>query len=196
MLVKTFGCAVHGVDAIPITIEVDICQGLHYVIVGLPDNTVKESLSRVESAIKNCNYRMPRNRIVFNLAPADLKKTGSSFDLAMALGVLAASEQIPNSKPLNQYMIMGELSLDGAVQPVKGALPMAIQARKNGFKGVIVPAENAKEAGMVNKIKVFSVRHLTEVVDFFSGVKALEPVSINTREAFFATQYDFDLDFG
>jgi magnesium chelatase family protein len=195
MLVKAFGCAVHGVDAIPITIEVDICQGLHYLIVGLPDNTVKESLSRVESAIKNCHYRMPRNRIVFNLAPADLKKTGSSFDLAMALGVLTASEQIPNTGQLSQYMIMGELSLDGTVQPVKGAFPMAVKARKDGFKGVIVPAQNAREAAIVNKIKVYGVRHLTDVVDFFSGIKTPEPVSTNTRELFFASQYDFDLDF-
>src|SRR5690349_10679127 len=128
MLVKAYGCAVHGVDAITITIEVHLGQGIQYLIVGLPDNAVKESLPRVESALKNNGFKWPRNRIVFNLAPADLKKTGSSFDLAMALGVLAASEQIANPEQLNDYMVMGELSLDGTIQPVKGALPMAIQA--------------------------------------------------------------------
>jgi len=195
MLVKTFGCAVQGVDAIPITIEVNLCQGMQYLIVGLPDNAVKESLPRVESAIKNSDYKMPRSRIVFNLAPADLKKTGSSFDLAMALGVLAASEQIPDAEQLSQFMIMGELGLDGAVQPVKGALPMAILARKEGFKGVIVPEQNAKEAGMVNKIPVYGVKNLKEVVDFFSGIKTLNEVSVNAREEFFSGQFDFDLDF-
>jgi len=195
MLVRTYGCAVQGVDAVKITIEVNIGQGMQYLIVGLPDNAVKESLPRVESAIKNSDFKMPRSRIIFNLAPADLKKTGSSFDLAMALGVLAASDQLPNPQLLEDYIIMGELSLDGTVKSVKGALSMAILAREEGFKGILVPEENAREAGMVNKIGVYGVRHLKDAVQFLQGVKKLEDVHVNTREIFQSTQNIFDLDF-
>ena len=195
MLVRTYGCAVQGVDAIKITIEVNIGQGMQYIIVGLPDNAVKESLPRVESAIKNSDYKMPRSKIIFNLAPADLKKTGSSFDLAMALGVLGASEQLPDPGMLEDYIIMGELSLDGTVKAVKGALPMAILAQVEGFKGIIVPSENAKEAGMVNKIAVYGVNHLRDAVQFFQGQKNLENVHVNTRDLFHSTQSLFDVDF-
>lgn len=197
MLVKTFGSAVYGVEAISITVEVNwMATGKDYMIVGLPDNAVKESMQRVESTIKTNDFTMPRTRIVVNLAPADIKKSGTAFDLPIAIGVLAASEQIENREALEQYTLMGELSLDGTVRPIKGALPIAIQARKEGFKGLFVPIENAREAGMVNNLAVYGVRHIKDVIGFFeSGGKTLQPVSIDTREEFFHSQYDFEIDF-
>src|SRR6266487_2212057 len=195
MLVKTFGSAVYGVEAITITVEVNVCNGQNYFIVGLPDNAVKESLQRIESAIKTNNYYMPRTKLVVNLAPADIKKSGSAFDLAIAIGVLGASEQIEEPERLSDYVIMGELSLDGSIQSIKGALPIAIQARKEGYKGLIVPKVNAREAGMVNNLLVYGVEHLNEVVEFFKNEKSLEPVTVNTREEFFHSQYEFEVDF-
>lgn len=196
MLVKTFGSAVYGVEAITITIEVNITNGdLKYYIVGLPDNAVKESLQRIEAAIKTNGYHMPRTKIVVNLAPADIKKSGSSFDLPIAIGVLGASEQIEEFDRLKDYLIMGELSLDGTVQPIKGALPIAIQARRDGFKGLIVPKVNAREAAMVNQLNVYGVEHINEVVSFFKDENFLQPLHINTREEFFSNQYEFDFDF-
>jgi len=197
MLVKTFGSAVHGVEAMTITIEVNwMSTGTQTVIVGLPDNAVKESLQRVESTIKAHHLLMPRTRIVVNLAPADIRKSGTAFDLPIALGILAASEQIKNSDALEKYMIMGELSLDGEVRSIKGALPIAIQARKEGFKGLIVPKVNAKEAGMVNNLHVYGVENIREVIDFFENKESgLTPVVVNTREEFYNSQYDFEIDF-
>ena len=195
MLVKTFGSAVYGVEAIAITIEVNVSNGQGYYIVGLPDNAIKESLQRVESAIKTNKYEMPRTKLVVNMAPADIKKTGSAFDLPIALGVLGATEQIDEPDRLKDYVIMGELSLDGSVQSIKGALPIAIQARREGFKGLIVPKANAREAGMVNNLVVYGVEHINEVVNFFKDETTLQPIVVNTREEFFANQYDFDFDF-
>jgi len=195
MLVKTFGSAVYGVEALAITIEVNVSSGQGYYIVGLPDNAVKESLQRMEAAIKTNGYHMPRTKLVINMAPADIKKTGSAFDLPIALGVLAASEQLPNAERLKDYVIMGELSLDGAVQPMRGALPIAIQARRDGYKGLIVPKVNAREAGMVNNLEVYAVEHLNEVIGFFEDEQSLQPIVVNTRDAFFASQYEFDADF-
>ena len=195
MLVKTFGSAVYGVEAITITIEVNVSAGQHYTIVGLPDNAVKESLQRMESAIKTNDWYMPRTKIVVNLAPADIKKSGSAFDLPIAIGVLGASEQIEQPERLAEYVMMGELSLDGTIQPIKGALPIAIQARKENFKGLIVPKANAREAGMVNNLKVYGVTHIKEVVDFFKDENSLKPVEVNTREEFFDAQQFFDVDF-
>lgn len=196
MLVKTFGSAVYGVEAISITIEVNVLAGdLKYYIVGLPDNAVKESMQRIESAIKTNDFYMPRTKIVVNLAPADIKKSGSAFDLPIAIGVLGASGQIDEPERLSDYVMMGELSLDGSVQPIKGALPIAIQARKEGFKGLIVPKQNAREAGMVNNLEVYGVTHLNEVKDFFSKENKLQPVEVNTREEFFSNQYEFEIDF-
>jgi magnesium chelatase family protein len=195
MLVKTFGSAVYGVEAITITVEVNVCNGQNYFIVGLPDSAVKESLQRIESAIKTNNYYMPRTKLVVNLAPADIRKSGSAFDLAIAIGVLGASEQIEEPERLSDYIIMGELSLDGSVQSIKGALPIAIQARKEGFKGLIVPKANVREAGMVNNLMVYGVEHLNEVVEFFKNESSLEPVVVNTREEFFHSQYEFEVDF-
>lgn len=195
MLVKTFGSAVYGVEAITITIEVNVSAGQGYQIVGLPDNAVRESLQRTESAIKTNDFHMPRTKIVVNLAPADIRKSGSAFDLPIALGILGASEQLENPEALNEYVIMGELSLDGSIQPIKGALPIAIQARKEGFKGLIVPKANAREAGMVNQLNVYGVEHLDEVVAFFKDENSLQPVIVNTREEFFSDQYQFEFDF-
>jgi magnesium chelatase family protein len=195
MLVKTFGSAVYGVEAITITVEVNVSNGQNYFIVGLPDNAVKESLQRIESAIKTNDLHMPRTKLVVNLAPADIRKSGSSFDLPIAIGVLGASEQIVEPERLSDYVLMGELSLDGSIQPIKGALPIAIQARKEGFKGLIVPKQNAREAGMVNNLLVYGVSHIKEVIDFFADEKTLQPVEVNTREEFFENQYLFDVDF-
>ncbi len=195
MLVKTFGSAVYGVEAITITIEVNVSNGQNYFIVGLPDSAIKESLPRIESAIKTNNLHMPRTKLVVNLAPADIRKSGTAFDLPIAMGVLGASEQLENPEKLVDYVIMGELSLDGSVKPIKGALPIAIQARKEGFKGLIVPKENAREAGMVNQLKVFAVNHLKEVIDFFKDENSLQPIIVNTREEFFDAQMEFDVDF-
>ncbi len=195
MLVKTFGSAVYGVEAITITVEVNVSAGQGYTIVGLPDNAVKESLQRLESAVKTNDYYMPRIKIIVNLAPADIKKTGSAFDLPIAVGVLGASEQIEEPERLKDYVIMGELSLDGTVKPIKGALPIAIQARKEGFKGLIVPKENEREAGMVNNLAVYGVTHLNEVVNFFKDESSLKPVEVNARDEFFHSQYEFEFDF-
>jgi len=195
MLVKVFGSAVYGVDALTITIEVDTPGGqAHYIIVGLPDIAVKESIERIISAIKNVGMERPRMRVVVNMAPADIKKAGASYDLPIALGMLAASDQLPADE-LSQYIIMGELSLDGSLQPIKGALPIAIQARTEKFKGLILPKQNAREAALVNNLEVYGVEHLSEVLDFFNKKITLQPVTVNTREEFFQSQYEFDIDF-
>ncbi len=197
MLVKTFGSAVYGVEAITIAVEVNINnQGKsEAVIVGLPDSAVKESMLRVESAIKDNGYFMPRTRLIVNLAPADIRKSGTAFDLPIAIGTLAASEQLNSPEKISDYVIMGELSLNGEVRPIKGALPIAIQARKEGFKGLIVPKQNAREAAMVNNLKVFGVAHLTDVIGFFDDETSLAPVIVNTREEFAYAQSDFEIDF-
>jgi magnesium chelatase family protein len=197
MLVKTFGSAVYGVDAITITVEVNWMEsGTGYLIVGLADNAVKESIQRIESTIKSIGCEMKRTKIVVNLAPADIRKSGTAFDLTIAVGILAATRQIKNPEALEKYIIMGELSLDGEIRPIKGALPIAIQAKKEGFKGLIVPTANAKEAGMVSGLNVYGVSQIMEVIDFFDNDETgLEAMNVNTREAFFLSQYDFDLDF-
>jgi magnesium chelatase family protein len=195
MLVKTFGSAVYGVEAINITIEVNVAEGQGYFLVGLPDGAIKESQQRIDSAIKDNGYRMPRIKIVINMAPADIKKSGSAFDLPIAMGILGASEQLENADRLKDYVIMGELSLDGAIQSIKGALPIAIQARKEGFKGLIVPKANEREAGMVNNLSVYGVTHLQEVIDFFKDESTLQPADVNTREEFYNSQNQFDVDF-
>ena len=196
MLVKTYGSAVYGVEAITITVEVNVMPGnTHYYIVGLPDNAVKESLQRVESAIKTIGYQMPRTKLVINLAPADIKKSGSAFDLAIAIGIIAANNQLNDPDRLKDYMIMGELNLDGTIHPIKGALPIAITARKEGFKGLIVPKQNCREAGMVNTLPVYGIEHLTDLIHFMNDSQSLEPVVINTRDEFFQAQEEFEFDF-
>ncbi len=187
MLVKTYGSALYGVDASTITMEVDVGGGTKYFMVGLPDNAVKESWHRMETAIKHLGYHMPRQKIVINLAPADLKKEGSAYDLPMAIGILAASKQLPEEK-LGEYIMMGELSLDGSIQPLKGVLPMAIKARKEGFKGFILPKENANEAAIVNNIDIIGVSSLKEVVDFLRGDLIINPTIWDTRNVFLQNQ--------
>ncbi|MBO9567150.1 MAG: YifB family Mg chelatase-like AAA ATPase [Niastella sp.] len=195
MLVKTFGSAVYGVEAITITVEVNELSGADYYIVGLPDSAVKESLQRVESALKSNGYFMPRRKLVINLAPAGIKKTGPAFDLAIAIGTLAASEQLLNPEKLKDYVIMGELNLDGSIQPIKGALPIAITARKEGFRGLIIPKQNAREAAIVNNLQVYGVGHINEVIQFLQDEQSISPVIVDTRDEFFTAQYNFDVDF-
>ncbi|MEO9021655.1 MAG: YifB family Mg chelatase-like AAA ATPase [Ginsengibacter sp.] len=195
MLVKTFGSAVYGVEAITITVEVNVSSGKFTSIVGLADNAVKESLERMESAIKTNGYHFPRTKVVVNLAPADIRKSGTAFDLPIAMATLGASEQLENAEKLNDYVIMGELSLDGTVRPIKGALPIAIQARKENFKGLILPKENAREAAMVNKLNVYGVGHINDVIDFFIDENSIQPTFVNTREEFANAQSDFEIDF-
>ncbi|MHB8206151.1 YifB family Mg chelatase-like AAA ATPase [Mucilaginibacter sp.] len=195
MLVKTFGSAVYGIEAITITIEVNISGGkLAYYIVGLPDNAVRESMQRVESAFQTNAFRMPRQRIVVNMAPADIKKEGSSYDLTIATAILASSGQI-NAEELDKYLIMGELSLDGGLQPIKGALPIAIQARKDGFKGFILPKQNAREAAIVNDLEVYGVENIKQIANFFNGKAELEREIVNTREEFYNSLCNYDSDF-
>lgn len=195
MLVKTFGSAVYGVNAITITVEVNVSGGQKFFMVGLPDSAVKESEQRIESALKTTGHYFPRTKVIVNLAPADIRKTGTAFDLPIAIGILGATEQIENPERLSEYVIMGELSLDGSIQPIKGALPIAIQARKENFKGLIVPQQNAKEAGMVNNLHVYGVSHISEVINFFKDETSLQPIVVNTREEFFNDQYNFEFDF-
>jgi Mg chelatase-like protein len=194
MLVKTYGAAVYGIDAIIVTIEVSVEIGVSFNLVGLPDTAVKESYQRVVAAMRHSGRDFPRRSVLVNMSPADVKKEGAAYDLPIALGVLAASEQI-NGDRLSQYMIMGELSLDGSVLPIRGALPMAIKAREAGFKGMIVPKANVTEAAVVNNLDVYGVDNLTQVIDFFNGLLSVEPTVINTREEFSKGVADFDFDF-
>lgn len=194
MMVKLFASAVYGVDAITITTEVDVLDGLKFFIVGLPDIAVKESQHRVESAIKNNGYRFPRIKVVINLSPADIKKSGSAFDLPIALGILGATDQV-QTECFEKSIIMGELSLDGSILPIKGALPIAIQARKEGFESLFVPMQNAREAAMVNNLNVYGVSHINEIIDHLNGVKSIPKIEVNTRDEFFHSQYDFEIDF-
>lgn len=194
MLVKTFGSAVYGIEATTITVEVNVSTGTKYYIVGLPDNAVKESLQRIESAIMSIGYRMPRQKIVVNLAPADIRKEGSSYDLSIAIGILAASNQI-NSEEIEKYLILGELSLDGAIQPIKGALPIAVQAKKDGFSGIILPSVNAKEAAIVADLNIYGIDNLHDVVDFFEDKITVAPTYVNINEEFERNINSYEVDF-
>ena len=194
MLVKTFGSAVHGINATTVTIEVDVSQGINFCIVGLPDSAVKESQQRIDSALRANDYKMPGRKVTINMAPADIRKEGSAYDLPLAIGILAASDQITSDK-LDKYVIMGELSLDGGLQPIKGVLPIAIKAREEGFKGFILPKQNAREAAVVNNLDVYGVETLREVIDFMTGQKELDPMEVNTREEFYANVSNYDVDF-
>ena len=195
MLVKTYGSAVYGVDAITITAEVSVQPGKELFIVGLPDNAVKESQFRIQTAIKHIGYSWPRQNVIINLSPADIRKEGSAYDLTLALGILGASDQLENTEALSQYVIMGELSLDGIVQPIKGALPIAIQARAEKFKGIILPKQNAREAAIVNNIEVYGVETLAEVVDFVNGKSKLTPTVVDTRAEFSDNVLQSEFDF-
>lgn len=194
MLVKTYGSAVYGIEATSITVEVNISPGTKYYIVGLPDNAVKESLQRIESAIITKGYRMPRQKIVVNLAPADIRKEGSAYDLAIAIGILAASGQIPGDD-LDKYIILGELSLDGTIQPIKGALPIAVQAKNDGFEGIILPSANAKEAAIVSQLRILPVDRLQEVVDFLHNELIIEPTKVDLEQEFMHNINSYEVDF-
>src|SRR5579859_2818646 len=168
MLVKTFGSTVCGVGAITVTIEVNVTAGLHTFLIGLPDSSVKESIQRVESAIKNSGYNMPRTKLVINLAPADIKKTGCSFDLPIALGILGATGQIPCPEILGDYMMAGELGLDGSIHPIRGILPIAEHAWNEQFKALIVPRQNGREAAVINGLAIHPLGHISEVISLFN----------------------------
>ncbi len=183
MLVKIYGSAVSGIHATTITIEVDVAQGIKFFLVGLPDNAVKESEQRISAALKNNGYRIPGKKITINMAPADIRKEGSAYDLPLAIGILAASQQITSDKVSN-YLIMGELSLDGGLQPIKGALPIAIKAREEGFKGIILPKKNAREAAIVSELEVLGAENILEVIRFFEGTQEILPTVIDTRAEF------------
>ncbi|RYJ45141.1 YifB family Mg chelatase-like AAA ATPase [Flavobacterium beibuense] len=194
MLIKVFGSAVFGVEATTITVEVNIDKGIGYHLVGLPDNAVKESSYRIAAALKNNGYQLPGKKITINMAPADLRKEGSAYDLTLAIGILAASGQIP-SEDVDKYIIMGELSLDGSLQPIKGVLPIAIKAKEEGFKGFFLPKQNVKEAAIVSGLDVYGIENVTEIIDFFNGNATVQPTVINTREEFYKTldfpEFDF-----
>lgn len=194
MLVKTFGSAVQGINATTITIEVSVSQGINFYLVGLPDSAVKESQQRIDSALRTNGYKVPGKKIVINMAPADIRKEGSAYDLPLAIGILAASEQIKSEK-IDHYMIMGELSLDGGLQKIKGVLPIAIQARKEGFKGFILPKENAREAAVVDDLEIYGVDNIKEVIGFFNDEISLEKTIVDTRDEFFTNINDYEIDF-
>jgi magnesium chelatase family protein len=176
MLAKIYGSALYGVDAFRVTIEVSVSKGIGYQITGLPDDAIKESLSRIAIAVSSNGYYMPRNKLVINLAPADVRKSGTAFDLPITVGILMASEQVIDLEKLRDYLIVGEIGLDGTIYPVRGTLCMALQAKSDGFKGVILPASNAKEASLVKGINVYAVGHLREIIDFINTDCSMEPV--------------------
>lgn len=183
MLVKVYGSAISGITATTVCVEVSVDQGVGFFLVGLPDNAVKESYQRVSSALQCFGYKIPGKRIIINMAPADIRKEGSAYDLSIAMGILAASEQTIADN-LSDYLIMGELSLDGSLQPIKGALPIALEAKEQGFKGFILPRQDAQEAAIVNGIDVYGVDNILEVINFFNGTNTLEPITVNCDEVF------------
>ncbi len=194
MLVKTYGSAIQGIEATTVTVEVNIETGINFILVGLPDNAVKESHERISAALHNNGYKIPGKKITINMAPADIRKEGSAYDLTLALGILAVSEQM-NSEKLGDYLIMGELSLDGSLNPIKGALPIALQAKKEGFKGFILPKVNAKEAAFVDGLEIIGAENIKQVIDFFNGVEDLPRVHINVEKEFESNLKNYDLDF-
>ncbi len=191
MLVKTFGCALFGIDAITVTIEVNIDRGINFFLVGLPDSAVKESQQRIEAAITNLGYYYPHKKVVINMAPADIRKEGSAYDLPIAIGIMAASEQV-NADRLEQFVIMGELSLDGTLNAIKGTLPIAIKAKQDGFKGLIIPKENAREAAVVEGLEVFGVETIHDVISILNGENTIQPVTIDMADSLHEMVYEFD----
>ena len=194
MLIKIFGAAVQGIEATLITIEVNCSKGIKFMLVGLPDASVKESHERIVSALQVNGYKFPRQQIVINMSPADIRKEGTAYDLPLAIGILAASDGV-KQEGLEDYIIMGELSLDGSILPIKGVLPIAIKARELGFKGIILPKKNAREAAVVNNLDVYGVDHICQVVDFFNKEVTLEKVVVDTRAEFYDAQQLFEFDF-
>ncbi len=194
MLVRTFASAVTGIDAEIVTIEVNVSRGIRFFLVGLPDIAVKESQQRIESAIRSLGFHWPGKQVLINMAPADIRKEGSSYDLPLAIGILQADEKIARNES-ESYIMMGELSLDGTLQPVRGVLPIALRAREEGFKGVIVPLKNAREAAVVNDIEVYGMEKLEDVVNFFNGLKKFEPVKVDLNDLFNSEANKYEVDF-
>ena len=194
MLVKVYAAALQGIDATIVTIEVNSSRGIKFFLVGLPDSAVKESHERIISALQVNGYRFPSRQIVVNMAPADIRKEGSAYDLPLSIGILASVGEVAEDK-LSKYLIMGELSLDGSLQPIKGALPIAISARAQGYEGFILPKQNAREAAVVNNLNVYGVENIKEVIEFFNGERELEQTIVNTREEFYQHQSNFPFDF-
>lgn len=194
MLVKTYCAAVNGLEVTTVTVEVSVTKGVNFHLSGLADTAIKESRDRIASALKNNGIKLPVVDTTINMAPADLRKEGSGYDLPMAIGILAAIGKVKTDM-LSDYMIMGELGLDGKIQPIRGALPIAIRARKEGFKGLIVPQQNIREAAVVNKIQVYGMENMLDVVRFMNGEGGFEPTFIDTRREFYEQQSSFDLDF-
>ena len=194
MLIKVYGSAVFGVEATTITVEVHMDKGIGYHLVGLPDNAIKESSFRIAAALKNNGLSLPGKKITINMAPADLRKEGSAYDLPLAIGILVGSDQI-KAPEVEQYVIMGELSLDGSLQPIRGALPIAIKAKEEGFKGFFLPKQNVKEAAIVSGLDVYGIENVQEIIDFFEGKGAIEHTIFDTREEFYKTldfpEFDF-----
>ena len=194
MLVKTYCAAVMGLDAVTVTIEISMTRGVMLHLTGLADTAVKESYDRIKAAIQNNGFKMPVADLTVNLSPADIRKEGSGYDLPLAVGILAVNNKIDSSR-LSEYMLVGEIGLDGKLQPVRGALPIAIRARKEKFKGLIVPVQNIREAAVVNNLDVYGMESLMDVIQFFNGDRTFEPTKIDTRKEFYEHQYDFELDF-
>lgn len=194
MLVKTYGASVQGIHASTITIEVNVTQGFRFTLVGLPDNAIKESHERIVSALEYCGMKFPHYQVIVNMAPADIRKEGAAYDLPLAIGIMSAAGDI-QSEELSQYVIMGELSLDGTLQPIKGALPIAIKAREEGFAGLILPVQNAREAAVVNNLKVYGAENLKQVIDFLNKKESLEPTFVDTRAEFMKNSSHYDIDF-
>jgi len=194
MLVKTFGSAVFGIDATTITIEVNIANGVNFILVGLPDNAVRESHQRIKAALKNNDFNYPGKEITVNMAPADIRKEGSTFDLSIAMGILAASGQIQSNR-LEEFIVLGELSLDGSLQPIKGVLPIAMQAKKEGFRGIILPEQNAEEAAIVEGIDVYGMKNMLEVIQLLNGESTVKPTTFNINQEFERQLTLADVDF-
>ena len=194
MLVRTFASAVNGIDAVTVTIEVNVSRGVRFFLVGLPDVAVKESQQRIESAIRSLGFHWPGKQVVINMAPADIRKEGSSYDLPLAMGILAADDKVIGNE-LASYILIGELSLDGSLQPVKGVLPIALRAREEKYKGLIVPVRNSREAAVVDGLDVYGMENLGDVVSFFNGLKKFEPVKVDLKEIFNGEANKYEVDF-
>ena len=194
MLVKVYSACLQGLQATAVTIEVNAKRGFHFTLVGLPDNAVKESYGRIAAAIENSGYTFPQRSFTINLAPADMRKEGSGFDLPMAIGILATENHVEADR-LKRYMMIGELSLDGSLVPIRGALPTAIKAREMGFEGLFVPEQNAREAAVVNNLQVYGVNHINQVVGHLNGLQIVEPTVVDTRAEFYAQQTNYEFDF-
>ncbi|GHC57621.1 magnesium chelatase family protein [Ulvibacter litoralis] len=195
MLTKVYGSAVFGVEATTITVEVNVDVGIGYHLVGLPDNAIKESNFRIAAALQNNGYKIPGKKLILNMSPADLRKEGAAYDLTLAMGILVATGQISETVLLKDYIIMGELSLDGTVQPIRGALPISIKAREEGFKGFILPKQNAKEAAIVQGIDVFGVENIKEVISFFNEESPIEATVVDIKAEFYEHLSNPEFDF-